>query len=137
MSSMKERWNSYTATKGTLVWAFVAGAVVTLVVGFAGFDWRTAGGASELARDASRQGRAELAATICVDRFMSAPDAGVRLVALKDERSWGRRTMIEDAGWATISLDDGPVDDAAALCANRLVELDAPTVEEVVDLDER
>lgn len=135
MSGMRERWSNYTASKGTLVWAFVAGAVVTLVVGFAGLDWRTAGGATELAEDASRQGRAELAATICVDRFLSAPDAGVRLTALKDERSWGRRSMIEDAGFVSFSSDNGPIDDAAALCAARLVEMEAPEAE-VVDLDE-
>jgi hypothetical protein len=135
MSAFKERWDSYRATKGTLVWAFAAGAIATLVVGFAGLDWRTAGSASSLASDAARQGRAELAATICVDRFMAAPDLATRLTALKEERAWSRRSMIEDAGWVSFSGMQDPIEDAAALCANQLVEMQAPE-DQVVDIDE-
>jgi hypothetical protein len=118
------RWKDYQPTKGTLVWSFVGGIVATLIVGFAVFDWRTAGSAEEMALDAEKTARAELASAICVDHFMAAPDAAARLEKLIAANSWNREDMIAEGGWTAIDGVDEPVEDAADLCADALVEID-------------
>jgi hypothetical protein len=75
---------------------------------------------------AREEGRARLAATICVARFVESPDAAVQLAALKDESSWSRDDTIADAGWTTPLGLEEPVSGAADLCADRLVAMDLP-----------
>ncbi|MEQ8968673.1 MAG: hypothetical protein RID91_22840 [Azospirillaceae bacterium] len=128
-SSRMDRFKSYKPTKSMVAWSFVGGAVATLIVGFAALDWKTGGTAQSMARSAATEARAELAASLCVERFMAAPDAGGRLAALKEESRWARDGVLEDGGWVTFAGAGDPVEDAADLCAVRLVELDAPVVE--------
>src|SRR3546814_1209706 len=85
MANITESWRGYQPNKGTLVWSFLGGIAATLIVGFAVFNWHTAGGAESLARTAAEDAQAELASAICIERFMKAPDAGVRLTTLKEE----------------------------------------------------
>jgi membrane protease subunit HflC len=54
------------------------------VVGFSLGGWVIGGSAREMAEDSAAQARQELAAVVCVDRFMAAPDAGVQLTALQE-----------------------------------------------------
>jgi len=123
------RFKSYTPTKGLVAWSFVGGAIATLIVGFAAFDWKTDGTAQSMARSAATEARAELAASLCVERFMAAPDAGGRLAALKEANRWSRDGVLEEGGWVTFAGAGDPIEDAADLCAGRLVELDAPVIE--------
>lgn len=119
-------WRSYQPTKGTLVWSFLGGVVATLVVGFAVFDWHTAGSAEAMARERAEESRAELASAICVQRFMAEPDAAAQLAALKEEGTWNRDSFIEEGGWVTFARIEDPVSGAADLCADKLVAMEAP-----------
>lgn len=119
-------WRNFQPTKGALVWSFLGGVVATLVVGFAVFDWHTAGSADALARESAEEAQAELASAICIERFMMAPDAAARLVDLKEESNWNRDSFIEEGGWVTFARLDDPVSGAAELCADKLVEMKAP-----------
>ena len=57
----------------------------------------------EMAEDSAAQARQELAAVVCVDRFMAAPDAGVQLTALQEiESPYAQSKFVEDGGWAII-----------------------------------
>ena len=95
-----------------------------MVVGFSWGGWVTGSTAES---DAAREtGRAELAATICVERFMQAADASVQLAALKDESTWSRDDMIADAGWTTPFGLEEPIEGAADLCADRLAAMELP-----------
>jgi hypothetical protein len=125
-NSVGERWREFQPSKGFVVWSFAAGIVATLVVGFALFGWYTAGGARALADNAAEEAETELASAICVERFMTGPDAAVRLAALKEESSWSRDTFIEDGGWTTFKRYDEPLNEAAEACADMLVEMNAP-----------
>jgi len=58
---------------------------------------------------------------------MTAPDASAQLASLKEESTWGRDDFIEDGGWATFARIEDPVSGAADLCAERLVDMEAPT----------
>lgn len=124
--AMQQDWRDYKPSKTALFWLCAASIALTIFVGFKWGGWVTGGGARDIAERAVTQGRAELAAVVCVDRFMKAPDAQAQLVSLKQIESWRRRSHIEDAGWVTLPGSNKPIAAAAELCATRLTET-APT----------
>ena len=77
--------------------------VVATVVGFTWGGWTTGGSAQDMADKAAASARQELAAVVCVDRFMAAPDAGVQLTALQEiTSSYAQGKFVEEGGWAII-----------------------------------
>lgn len=121
-TSLMKRFDDFHASKTVLFWAMVGTAIVTMTVGFEWGGWVTGGTAAEMAAKAGTTARAELAAGLCVERFAKAPDASAKLVSLKAVDSWKRSQVIEDGGWVTLPGTDKPVADAAALCAEHLVD---------------
>jgi hypothetical protein len=81
---------------------------------------RTVRWQTNLAERSAREARADLAATICVDRFLEALDARAQLASLKETSSWQRDDFIEKGGWVALPGLDQPVTSAAAVCAERL-----------------
>jgi hypothetical protein len=120
--SLMRRIEDYKASKGVVFWACAGCVVATMIIGFNWGGWVTGGTASEMATKASTAARAELAAAFCVDSFAKGPDASAKLVSLKGIDSWKRRQFIEDGGWATMPGADKPIDGAAALCADGLID---------------
>jgi hypothetical protein len=99
--SIFQRFSSYQPSKTILVWACVATAVATIVVGFNWGGWVTGGSSLQAATAAGKTARGELASAICVERFKAAPDATGKLTefkALLD--SYKKRQFIETGGWA-------------------------------------
>ena len=123
---LRRKWDEYRPEKAAVAWSFAAGAAVTLALGFMWGGWVTGGTAQEMRQAAVEEARAELAAIVCVDRFMHGATAGVDLAALKETDSWKRDNVVEDGGWVTLPGTDAPVARAARLCAERLVEMEAP-----------
>lgn len=119
-------WEDYQASKKVLFWSCAACVVATMIVGFTWGGWVTGGKAGAMAGKAAAEARADVAATICVDRFVSAPGAAAALASLKSSDSWKRDTFITDGGWVTIAGFEKPVDGAAMLCAQRLLETALP-----------
>ena len=120
--NLMKRFDDFQASKTVLFWAMVAAAIVTMAIGFGWGGWVTGGTAEQMAVKAAATARAELAATVCVDRFGKSPDATAKLTSLKAIDTWKRRQIIEEGGWVTLPGTDKPVADAAELCASRLVE---------------
>ncbi len=116
----------YQPTKTVLAWACAGTAALTMIVGFTWGGWVTGGTAETQVAEASETAKAELAAIICVEDYMNAPDLRARHAALMEESSWGRDGTIEDAGWVTVAGLEEPVDGAADLCAERLAEAEIP-----------
>ena len=119
-----------------LFWACAGSVIAATIVGFSWGGWVTGGSAREVADDSAAQARQELAAVVCVDRFMAAPDAGDQLTALKEitsSRAQGK--FVEDGGWAIIVPASSPTDykmradhrEAAGLCAEELAKREMPT----------
>jgi hypothetical protein len=92
-----------------------------------------------MAEDSAAQARQELAAVVCVDRFMAAPDAGVQLTALQEiTSSYAQGKFVEDGGWAVIVPASSTVDrkataaataddrKSAGLCAAELANREIP-----------
>ena len=134
--SLSQRFQQYQASKTVLFWACAGSVVAATVVGFSWGGWTTGGSAREMAEEAAAQARQELAAVVCVDRFMAAPDAGVQLTALQEITSTSAQSkFVEDGGWAIIVPASSPTDykvraddrKAAGLCAEELAKREMPT----------
>ena len=121
-----ERIGAYKPSKPVWFWSLVGAAAVTMIVGFTWGGWVTGGAATDRAEEAAEGAVAELAASICEHRFLLAPDAGVQLTALKEKTSYQRRAFVEDGGWVTFAGAEKPVIGAGELCADRLMEAEAP-----------
>jgi hypothetical protein len=136
--SLAQRFEQYRPSKTALFWACAGCVVVATIVGFSWGGWVTGGSAQKMAEESAAQARQELAAVVCVDRFMAAPDAGVKLAALKKiTSSYGQSTFVEDGGWAiivpasaTTATDYQARDNdrkAAGLCADQLAKRELTT----------
>jgi hypothetical protein len=122
MQSLLDRWENYQASKTVVFWACAACVVATLVIGFTVGGWVRGSTAEQMAAQAATNARAELAAAVCVSRFTTASNAVPNLAALKANDSWTRGEYLEKGGWATLAGMKAPVDGAANLCAQRLIE---------------
>ena len=136
--SLSQRFQEYQVSKTVLFWSSAGCVVLATVVGFSWGGWTTGGTAREMAEDSAAQARQELAAVVCVDRFMAAPDVGVQLTALKEmERSYQQGKFVEEGGWAIIMPASDTTDyqarandrKAAGLCAEELAKREIPTAE--------
>jgi pimeloyl-ACP methyl ester carboxylesterase len=136
--TLSQRFQEYQASKTVLFWACAGSVIAATIVGFSWGGWVTGGSAMEMAEESAAQARQELAAVVCVDRFMAAPDAGVQLTALQEmERSYQQSKFVQDGGWAIIVPASGPTDykaraddrKAAGLCAEELAKREMPTAE--------
>jgi len=126
---MSQRFQEYRPSKAALFWSCVACIVATIIVGFAWGGWVTGGSARAMAEKAADQGRAQVAAAVCVENFMAAGDARPHLASLKEiTSSWQQENFIEKGGWAMIG--DQKYDGAAELCADQLMKMEAPAAQE-------
>ena len=72
-----------------------------------------------MADKAAASARQELAAVVCVDRFMAAPGAGDQLVALQEiTSSYAQAKFVEEGGWATIVPASSTADRKASAAAS-------------------
>ena len=142
--SLSQRFQQYRPSKTALFWACAGCVVVATIVGFSWGGWTTGGTAREMAEVSAAQARQELAAVICVDRFMAAPDVGVQLTALKDiESSYAQNKFVEEGGWAVIVPASTPSDrkasaddrKAAGLCATELSKRENPMPGKAAQID--
>jgi hypothetical protein len=124
--SIGARWGDYRPTKTLLFWACAACVVATMIVGFGWGGWVTGGTAAKMAKQSATEARAQLTAAICVDRFVKAPDASAQLASLKSTDAWKRDAFIEKGGWVTLAGMQEPVEGAADLCADKLIEAKIP-----------
>jgi hypothetical protein len=124
-----QRFQNYRPSKTALFWSCAGCVLATIILGFTWGGWVTGGTAQEMVADAVEEGRAQVAAAVCVETFMAAPDAGPQLASLKENTSsWRQENFIEEGGWAVIAEQE--YDGAAELCAERLVETEAPAAVE-------
>lgn len=84
-----------------LLQSAVAGAVVTMILGFGWGGWQLHSKAEKLAQQSANEALVAALAPICVDKFQHATDAKTTLAALKATDSWNQDTFIEKGGWAT------------------------------------
>lgn len=129
MAKLTRRFEEYQPSKTALFWSCVGSVVVVLILGFTWGGWTTGGTAQGMAEEAAEEARAQVAAAVCVERFMNAATARTQLTSLKEiDSSWERENFVEEGGWVTIA--DEEYDDAAELCAEMLVDKELPATEQ-------
>jgi hypothetical protein len=142
--TLSRRFDDYQASKAVLFWACAGSVIVATIVGFSWGGWVTGGSAAKMAEKSAAEARQELAAVVCVDRFMAAPDVGVQLTALKDiESPYAQGKFVEDGGWAIIVPTSSPTDykaradhrEAAGLCAEALAKRENPMPAKAAQID--
>lgn len=119
-----ERWSEFKPSKTMWFWTAAGAAVATMIIGFTAGGWVTGGSARSMAEDAARDGRAELASALCVEKFTASATAA-NLTELKEASRYQQDNFIEDGGWATFAGLEAAVPGAAALCAEELVALES------------
>jgi hypothetical protein len=136
--TLSQRFQQYRASKTALFWSCAGCVVVATVVGFTWGGWTTGGSAQDMADKAAASARQELAAVLCVDRFMAAPDAGVQLTALQEiTSSYAQSKFVEEGGWAVMPVSSSADSKAtmasssadrkaAGLCAAELAKREIP-----------
>jgi hypothetical protein len=141
--TLSQRFQHYRASKAVLFWACAGSALVATIVGFSWGGWVTGGSAREMAEESAAQARQELAAVVCVDRFMAAPDADVQLTALQEiTTSYAQGKFVADGGWAIIVPASSPTDyttrtddsKAAGLCAAALAKREIPATGKAAEI---
>jgi flavodoxin len=86
----------------------------------------TGGTAEKMAQTAAEEAQARLVADACVAKYAAHDGFAADLAALKAASSWKQGDIVADGGWATLAGMKEPLDDAARLCANKLVAMEAP-----------
>ncbi|MGH6760795.1 MAG: hypothetical protein ACRECW_04280 [Phyllobacterium sp.] len=99
-------------------------AVLTMIVGFTAGGWTTGGTAMTMATESARDARAELVANICVEKFVSGPNASQKLADLKETSTYQRDNFITDGGWVKLAGMERDAPGAADLCAEQLAAMD-------------
>jgi hypothetical protein len=119
-----QRFNEYQPSKTLWFWSVAGAVVLTMIVGFSAGGWTTAGTAAEMAKTSAIKAKAELAANLCVEKFITASNASDNLAKLKGTSSYQRDSFISDCGWVKLAGLKKDVPGAADLCADKLSAMD-------------
>lgn len=126
LSNFNQQLTNYRPTKATWFWSTVAAMGGVIILGFTWGGWVTGGTAKAMAADAAKGARAQVTSAICVDRFMTASDAGPKLAALMEESSYRRGNFVVAGGWAKLPTDVISENDVARACAEHLATMKLP-----------
>ena len=99
-----------------------AGAAALAVVGFNWGGWITAGTANELSARSSRTAVIAALLPYCIQHSKSDPMSEKVLTELKAANSYQRKSIIEEAGWATPTGTDKPNGFLAQACQIELIK---------------
>ena len=122
---LSQRWQNYRPSKTLWFWSLAGISVLTMTLGFTVGGWTLGGRATVMAEQAAREARSTLAASLCVQNFVSTAGASEKLAALKKTSSWERDDFIEDGGWAMLAGIEKAIPGAAELCAKELVAMES------------
>jgi hypothetical protein len=109
------------ATTAPFVWGAVAGAVLSVWVGFDGFGWKTRAAAETLATRSADSAVVSALASICRDRFSQAAGFPARLATLEKVEKYSRGEEIVKGGWATMVGSKEAQQGVGDECANLLL----------------
>lgn len=108
-------------TKPALLGA-AAGGVAMAVAGFGWGGWMTSSAAAKMSNQETMAAVATVLTPYCVEKSQMDPESAAILEKLSKARSYQRRVIIEDAGWATPLGAEKPDRDLAEACQIALTE---------------
>lgn len=106
-------------TKPALLGAAV-GAIALAIVGFNWGGWVTGSSAAEMSDEVSTAAVASALTPYCLQKSKADPKSSVVMAALAEANDWKRRSIVEDAGWATPLGSEGPHRELAESCQSAL-----------------
>ena len=98
----------------------LAGAVLSVWVGFDALGWKTNATTEALLKRQSETATIAAYASICSTQYKAAKDYDVQLVALKKVDKWSRGDVVAKGGYATMLGAKEPVSGVPAACADLL-----------------
>lgn len=96
---------------------FVAGVLLTLILGFSTGNFITPSNAERMVREAASDAQTAALVPYCVASFNESPDVQKNLAALLKTSEWMRDQFIRDGKWA----GDGASSKINGACARKLV----------------
>lgn len=121
-----EWWDSTRPTKETTLWACIATAVVTAMIGFTWGGWVTQHSAQKMVATAAAEAKLSLVANACVERFAASQSFASDLANLKKASFQEQGDFVARGGWVSFAGVKEPVDAAADACAARLSKMPFP-----------
>ncbi|ASM73727.1 MULTISPECIES: hypothetical protein [Roseobacteraceae] len=98
----------------------VLGAIAVSIIGFNWGGWVTGSSATEMSNEDSTAAVALALTPYCVLKSKNDPKSGVVMAELADANDWKRRSIVEDAGWATPLGTENPHRALADSCQSAL-----------------
>lgn len=102
------------------LWGAAAGAAALAITGFSWGGWMTASAAEDLASDRARTQVVAALVPICMQQASRDPQLAAQLDAMREARSYKRRDMVMEAGWATMPGMEEANRRVADACMERL-----------------
>jgi hypothetical protein len=96
------------------------GAAALAIVGFSWAGWTTDATAQDRAEAEARTAVAAALAPVCLERSHADPDRAARMAEIEDAATYQRRTIVMDAGWATMPGAEQADRAVAEACLDRL-----------------
>ena len=106
------------------VYGGLIGAVVVGVLGFTWGGWVTGGTARDRAMAMAHDNVVAALAPVCLDMAQADPERIAKLALIREARTYERRNVLMDAGWATVPGAEAPDRDIAKACLG-LLDVDA------------
>lgn len=102
------------------LYGFAIGAVAVAVAGFSWGGWVTGSTAEQMATDHAKAEVVAALVPICLEQSGQDPRLAQQLTALEEAKSYKRRDMVMESGWATMPGSDDPDRSVANACMERL-----------------
>ena len=103
-------------------WGVVIGAIGIMIIGFGWLGWTLGSTAETLAQDRVNAALVAAFTPICVEKFLTQPDAIVKLTEFQKTSTWRQQEFVEKGGWATLPGSKEPNAKVAGACAGQLTK---------------
>lgn len=121
--SLGQRWKSLQPTKAHLVWACLATAILTMIIGFNWGGWMSTANAQKVADTMSKDAVVQRLAPICVAQFNQDAEKDAKLIEMNTKLTSSQKAQfVRDQGWATITGEERPDSKVADACAKLIVQ---------------
>jgi hypothetical protein len=103
-------------------WGIVIGTIGIMIIGFSWLGWTLGSTSETLAQERVNAALVAAFTPICVEKFMTQPEATVKLTEFQKTSSWRQQEFVEKGGWATLPGSKEPNIKVAGACAGQLTK---------------
>ncbi|HEY5864392.1 MAG TPA: hypothetical protein VI542_02400 [Candidatus Tectomicrobia bacterium] len=103
-------------------WGVVIGAIGLMIVGFGWLGWTLGSTAESLAQERVSTALVAAFTPLCVEKFMTQPEAAGKLTEFQNTSAWRQQEFVEKGGWATLPGSKEPNTKVAGACTGQLAK---------------